>query len=81
MPPFRQLVNGMLPRVDFPELLWLAADGFPVTDELLARLSRLQYHHINFPGRYAFTRPPAPGLRQLRDPHSDDEADEDPLSA
>ncbi|MCX5165616.1 hypothetical protein OOK39_42180 [Streptomyces sp. NBC_00264] len=33
----------------------VAADGFPVTDELLARLSPL------------FTRPAAPGLRQLRD--------------
>ncbi|MFI5825224.1 Tn3 family transposase [Streptomyces rishiriensis] len=54
----------------------LAADGFPVTDELLARLSPLQYDHINFLGRYAFTRPPAPGLRQLRDPHSDDEPDD-----
>jgi hypothetical protein len=47
----------------------LAADGFPVTDELLARL---QYDHINFLGRYAFTRPAAPGLRQLRDPNTDD---------
>lgn len=33
----------------------VAADGFPVTDELLARLSP------------PFTRPAAPGLRQLRD--------------
>lgn len=54
----------------------LAADGFPVTDELLARLSPLQYDHINFLGRYAFIRPPAPGLRQLRDPHGDDETDD-----
>jgi TnpA family transposase len=54
----------------------LAADGFPVTDELLTRLSPLQYDHINFLGRYVFTRPPAPGLRQLRDPHSDDETDD-----
>ncbi|MCC5581731.1 Tn3 family transposase [Microtetraspora sp. AC03309] len=52
-----------------------AADGFPVTDELLARLSPLQYDHINFLGRYAFTRPPAPGPRQLRDPHRDGETD------
>lgn len=51
----------------------LAADGFPVTDELLARLSPLQYDHINFLGRYAFTRPPVPGLRRLRDPYRDDE--------
>jgi hypothetical protein len=54
----------------------LAADGFPVTDELLARLSPLQYDHINFLGRYAFTRPAAPGLRQLRAPHTDDEDDD-----
>ncbi|MFC4507317.1 Tn3 family transposase [Streptomyces vulcanius] len=39
----------------------LAADGFPVTDELLARLSPVQYDHINFLGRHAFTRPAAPG--------------------
>ncbi|WP_078500781.1 Tn3 family transposase [Wenjunlia vitaminophila] len=55
----------------------LAADGFPITDELIARLSPLQYGHINFLSRYAFTRPPAPGPRQLRDPHSDDEMDDD----
>ncbi|MEU7459057.1 hypothetical protein [Streptosporangium roseum] len=54
----------------------LAADGFPVTDELLARLSSLQYDHIDFLGRYAFTRPAAPGLRQLRDPNNDDETDD-----
>ncbi|MER7795492.1 Tn3 family transposase [Streptomyces sp. NPDC097640] len=53
-----------------------AADGFPVTDELLARLSPLQYDHINFLGRYAFTRPAAPGLRPLRDPHAHDESDD-----
>ncbi|MGP3638114.1 Tn3 family transposase [Streptomyces sp. 24-1644] len=29
----------------------LAADGFPVTGELLARLSPLQYDHIDFLGR------------------------------
>ncbi len=33
----------------------LAASGFPVTDDLVARLSSLQYDHINFLGRYAFT--------------------------
>ncbi|MEU9463683.1 hypothetical protein [Streptomyces sp. NPDC048312] len=42
----------------------VAADGFPVTDELLARLSPL------------FTRPAAPGLRQLRDPHTDEDEDD-----
>jgi TnpA family transposase len=54
----------------------LTADGFPVTDELLARLSPLQYDHINFLGRYAFTRPAAPGLRKLRDPHTDEDDDD-----
>ncbi|WP_398909036.1 Tn3 family transposase [Streptomyces sp. Ag109_G2-6] len=54
----------------------LAADGFPVTDELLARLSPLQYDHVNFLGCYAFTRPAAPGLRPLRDPHVHDESDD-----
>lgn len=36
----------------------LAADGFPVTAELLARLSPLQYDHIKLPRPYAFTSPP-----------------------
>ncbi|MFJ9909166.1 hypothetical protein ACIRVK_41140 [Streptomyces sp. NPDC101152] len=31
----------------------------------------------NLLGRYAFTRRLTPGLRQLRDPYSDDEADND----
>ena len=53
----------------------LAADGFPVTDDLIARLSPLQYDHINFLGRYAFTRPPAPGTRPLRDPNAPEETD------
>jgi hypothetical protein len=46
----------------------LAADGFPVTDELFARLSPLQFDHINFLGRYAFFRPAGAGLRPLRNP-------------
>ncbi|WP_159007225.1 Tn3 family transposase [Streptomyces sp. NRRL S-813] len=50
----------------------LAADGLPVTDELLARLSPLQYDHINFLGHYAFTWTTTPGLRQLRDPQRHD---------
>ena len=54
----------------------LAASGFPVTDDLVARLSSpLQYDHINFLGRYAFTRHPAPGTRPLRDPNSPEEID------
>ncbi|MEV0742133.1 Tn3 family transposase [Streptomyces sp. NPDC050549] len=46
----------------------LAADGFPVTDDLLARLSPLQFDHINFLGRYAFFRPAEAGRRPLRQP-------------
>ncbi|MET9388426.1 Tn3 family transposase [Streptomyces sp. NPDC002928] len=38
----------------------LAADGFTVTDDLLARLSPLQFDHIKFLGRYAFFRPRNP---------------------
>lgn len=40
-----------------------------------ARLSPLQYDPINFLGRYSYARPPTPGLRQLRDPHSDNGTD------
>jgi hypothetical protein len=53
----------------------LAAGGFPVTGDLVAGLSPLQYDYINFLGRYAFTRPPAPGTRPLRDPDSPEETD------
>ncbi|WP_190233133.1 hypothetical protein [Streptomyces avicenniae] len=49
------------------------ADGFPAIDDLLARLSPLRYDHINFLGRYAFTRPSKPGLCPLRDPRATDE--------
>nr|WP_179419790.1 Tn3 family transposase [Streptomyces sp. TLI_235] len=55
----------------------LAADGFPVTNDLLARLSPLQFDHINFLGRYAFTASqPAQGLRPLRDPVTTVDVDE-----
>ncbi len=50
----------------------LAADGFPVTDDLLARLSPLQFDHINFLGRYAFFRPQEAGRRPLRAPSTDE---------
>ncbi|MFE9574366.1 Tn3 family transposase [Streptomyces sp. NPDC006692] len=46
----------------------LAADGFPVTDDLPARLSPLQFDHINFLGRYAFFRLQEVGQRPLREP-------------
>ncbi len=50
---------------------------FPVTDDLLTRLSPIQFDHINFLGRYAFTRSSAPGTRPLRDPHTRDDEDPD----
>ncbi|WP_188196843.1 Tn3 family transposase [Nonomuraea sp. SYSU D8015] len=34
----------------------LPAQGFPATEEMCARLSPIAYDHINFLGRYAFTR-------------------------
>jgi hypothetical protein len=47
----------------------LRADGFPVTDEMCARLSPICYGHINFLGRYAFTRAELDtGLRPFHDP-------------
>ena len=51
----------------------LASDGFGVTDDLIARLSPIQFDHINFLGRYVFSAPPAPGTRPLRDPNAADE--------
>jgi hypothetical protein len=58
----------------------LDADGLTVSDELLARLSPLQFEHINFHGRYTFAPPQLGGaLRPLRDPHAAD--DEDSLAA
>ncbi|WP_224284378.1 transposase [Streptomyces sp. LS1784] len=46
----------------------LAADGFLVTNDLLAHLSPLQFDLINFLGRYAFLRPQEAGHRPLRAP-------------
>ncbi|MFB9681776.1 Tn3 family transposase [Streptosporangium vulgare] len=46
----------------------LREQGFPVTDEMCARLSPIQYDHINFLGRYAFSRAGvAGGLRPFHD--------------
>lgn len=55
----------------------LADDGFPVTDDLLARLSPLQFEHINFLGRYAFLRPQEAGRRPLRAPGLPEDDDGD----
>ena len=49
----------------------LRAEGFPVRDEDVARLTPLGHEHINMLGRYAFTlpEPVARGeMRPLRDP-------------
>ncbi|WP_271217558.1 Tn3 family transposase [Streptosporangium carneum] len=40
----------------------LREQGFPVTDEMCARLSPIQYDHINFLGRYAFSRADVAGV-------------------
>ncbi len=34
----------------------LRGQGFPATEVMCARLSPIRYDHINFLGRYAFTR-------------------------
>ncbi|MFF4139726.1 Tn3 family transposase [Streptomyces mirabilis] len=52
------------------------ADGFPVIDDLLARLSPLQFDHINFLGRYAFFRPQEASRRPLRAPLTGEEDDD-----
>ena len=52
-------------------LAQLRAEGLPVRDEDVARLSPLGFAHINMPGRYAFVLPEAVArgeLRPLRDP-------------
>ncbi|MFE9107468.1 Tn3 family transposase [Actinomadura geliboluensis] len=47
----------------------IRADGFPATDDMCARLSPIVYEHINFLGRYAFTRADSgAGLRPFHDP-------------
>jgi TnpA family transposase len=52
------------------------AAGRPIPDELLAGLSPLICDHINFHGRYPFTRPELDGLRPLRDPDAPAEDDD-----
>ncbi|MEV8098269.1 hypothetical protein [Kitasatospora sp. NPDC085879] len=51
----------------------LAADGFPVSDDLLARRSPLRFDHIDFLGRYAFFRSEEAGRRPLREPSPTEE--------
>lgn len=61
-PPLRN--RGEALRVLECAVRQLAADGYPATGELPARLSPLPYDHIYFVGRSASTRPSAPGLQQ-----------------
>lgn len=53
----------------------LRAEGYPVNDEDVARLSPLLHEHINMLGRYSFSVPEAVAkgeLRPLRDPADSD---------
>jgi TnpA family transposase len=53
----------------------LRAEGYPVMDEDVARLSPLLHEHINMLGRYFFAIPDAVAkgeLRPLRDPNTDE---------
>jgi hypothetical protein len=50
-----------------------AVDGVALSFE--ARLSPLQFDHINFLGRYAFSRPQEAGRRPLREPSTGGEDD------
>ena len=56
------------------------AEGFPVLDGDVARLSPLGFAHVNMLGRYAFSLPEAVArgeLRPLRDPSlADDDTGE-----
>ncbi|MFE6449655.1 transposase [Nocardiopsis dassonvillei] len=51
----------------------LRSDGFPVTEQMCARLSPLGFDHINFLGSYTFpTDPAVENLRPLREPDQGD---------
>jgi Tn3 transposase DDE domain-containing protein len=58
-------------------LAHLRRTGYPVQEEDVARLSPLQFKHINFLGRYAFSAPLPGQLRPLRDPAALDEDEDD----
>jgi len=57
----------------------LRAQGYPVRDEDVARLSPFMRKHMNVHGKYSFAVPDLPEgtTRQLRDPDARDEDDED----
>ena len=53
----------------------LRAEGYPVKDEDVARLSPLQHDHVNMLGRYFFAIPEAVAngeLRPLRDQNTEE---------
>ncbi len=55
----------------------LRAQGHPVADEDVARLSPFVRHHLNVHGKYSFLLPElAGGRRALRDPDADPHEDE-----
>jgi TnpA family transposase len=56
----------------------LRAQGYPVKDEGVVRLSPFMRRHINVHGKHSFALPDLPegGIRALRDPDTDDEDDE-----
>ena len=52
----------------------LRAEGYPVREEDLARLSPFVRHHLGVHGRYSFVPPDlAGGIRPLRDPDAEDD--------
>ncbi|MGH3198043.1 MAG: Tn3 family transposase [Streptosporangiaceae bacterium] len=56
----------------------LRAQGHPVLEEDVVRLSPLTRKHLNVLGRYSFVLPELPeGLRPLRDPNNADEDEDD----
>ena len=58
----------------------LRADGYPVADEDVARLSAYMRHHLNVEGHYSFQLPDLAGTRRaLRDPDTPDD-NSDPLT-
>jgi TnpA family transposase len=53
----------------------LRADGYPVADEDVARLSAYLRHHLNVEGHYSFQPPELAGTRRaLRDPDTPDDS-------
>jgi hypothetical protein len=53
----------------------LRAQGYPVLDEDVARLSPFVREHLNVVGKYSFLLPDLgeAGIRELRDPDAEDD--------